>query len=612
MSKKIVLGAFIVLLVAVLSVFTGCKIVDDSSAEKTYHVSYDLNGAAMLSEDATLDKDLPEGSIIEFNQELYDQLSNFNLIFPPVNQEVDYFEINGEKYGKGSTYKVNSDVTIKLIFKPCEGYHWVTKDLNGGTYIDSRSEEMDKVSCYSTINLYDLSLFIVPPTGKVWDGAMINDERYYVGDSVTITEDSTMKYFWKDKMTLDDFEYREEDKKIIITGVKDENIKGIEIPEGVSRIDDYAFSNCKSLNSVFMPNTVTSLGDGVFMECTSLKYAVLSTKLDTLSSGLFSNCSSLANVYIPTNVKRIESFAFSGCSSLKKIQVSNKTEFIGDCAFADCDSANYTEYENGLYLGSFDNPYLIYMKPLNKEITDIRFNAKTKFIHSNAFEECNSLNNVVIPEHIISIGSSAFKNCMALSNITIPNSVKFLGVYAFSGCTAIKKITIPESITVIEQGLFNGCTLLEEVDIPDSVTEIGVSAFFGCKALKEINLPDNLMDIGDMAFSSCSSLTSIVIPNKIEQIGMYTFNECTNLKNVTLPEGLKTIIFNAFEKCDELESITLPSTIEKIGREVFKDCTKLSTITFNGTKEMWDSVSKGKLWVDDESKVDIICNELGN
>lgn len=582
---------------------------DDStvlSSDKTYHVSYDLNGAFMLDENATLDKDVSKGSVIEFNKELYDSLSDLNTIFPPVNQEVDYFEIDGEKYGLGSSYTVNSDVTIKLIFKPSVGCYWVTYDLNGGSYINPA---FDHKSSLSIVYLYDVAPTIIPPEGKTLDGAIINGERHYTGEAVTIKEDSELKYLWKDKMTLSDFEYEESDGEITITGIKNDEVLGIDIPNGVTKINDWAFYGCKNVKSIIVPETVKSIGEMAFGDCPNLLYVSLSRKMNTISSGLFNNCTSLEKVYIPVNVKVIDDYAFSNCTSIKEIRFPDGIEYIGDFAFDGCTSLKFNEYEDGKYLGSLDNPYLVFMGPNSKDIKDFSIHESTRYIHSKAFEECSNLENIVFPLNLTSIGSFAFSKCTVLSNITIPNTVTFLGSYVFKKCILLTDFIIPDSITRIGNGLFNDCTGLTNITIPNTVTEIGTSAFFGCTSLNTIALPESITSIEDMAFSNCTSLTSITIPSKVEQIGMYTFSGCSSLKEVTISEGLTEIIFSAFEDCIELESITLPSTLTSIGHDAFKGCIKLSTVNYNGSEEEWNNVTKGDKWVDDLSKVNIIYSK---
>ena len=46
---------------------------------------------------------------------------------------------------------------------------------------------------------------------------------------------------------------------------------GIRIPEGVIRINEYAFRNCESLTGITIPASVTSIGDYAFENCDDLR-----------------------------------------------------------------------------------------------------------------------------------------------------------------------------------------------------------------------------------------------------------------------------------------------------------------------------------------------------
>lgn len=77
-----------------------------------------------------------------------------------------------------------------------------------------------------------------------------------------------------------------------------ESLDGINIPEGVTRIEYGAFWGCKGIDSVTIPDTVTYIGFEAFAG------------------------SDLKSVYIPANVEKIEDNAFGGRYSLEKITVS--------------------------------------------------------------------------------------------------------------------------------------------------------------------------------------------------------------------------------------------------------------------------------------------------
>lgn len=81
-------------------------------------------------------------------------------------------------------------------------------------------------------------------------------------------------------------------------------------------------------------------------------------------------------------------------------------------------------------------------------------------IGSGAFESCEDLTSVVIPNSVILIDSSAFHNCKNLTSIVIPDGVERIGNYAFRGCEAITEITIPASVSFIGWGTFWNCDRL--------------------------------------------------------------------------------------------------------------------------------------------------------
>ena len=52
------------------------------------------------------------------------------------------------------------------------------------------------------------------------------------------------------------------------------------------------------------------------------------------------------------------------------------------------------------------------------------------------------LQNIEIPNSVISINACAFSGCSSLQKIDIPNSIKDIKASAFSNCTALRKINI--------------------------------------------------------------------------------------------------------------------------------------------------------------------------
>ncbi|EKT4510741.1 leucine-rich repeat domain-containing protein [Flavobacterium psychrophilum] len=168
-------------------------------------------------------------------------------------------------------------------------------------------------------------------------------------------------------------------------------------------------------------------------------------------------------------------------------------------------------------------------------------------IGESAFEHCNNLTSVTIPNSATSIGRYAFVGCSGLISVTIPNSVTTIGDEAFFSCSGLTSITIPNSVTVIRRGVFSACSRLISVTIPNSVTDIENFAFFGCFRLTSVTIPNSVTNIKDRAFQDCTSLTSVTIPSSVTSIGNRAFYDCVALTTVncyiTMPLIINADVF---------------------------------------------------------------------
>lgn len=233
-------------------------------------------------------------------------------------------------------------------------------------------------------------------------------------------------------------------------------------------------------------------------------------------------------------------------------------------------------------------------------------------IGERAFEYCDSLTAVSIPNTITTIGTSAFDFCLSLDSITIPNSVTTIGDGAFYGCGRLTNITLPNALTRIGESAFYACEGLTRIVIPNTVTSIGAFAFSGCGNLEHILLSNSLTTINEGTFSDCGSLYNISIPNTITNIERSAFANCESLTSIIIPDSVVKIEFGAFSMCMSLTSITIGQSVDTIESCAFDHCSNLTEIITNAAiAPAIDNGPRGTFWqVPDDILIHIPCGSL--
>ena len=184
---------------------------------------------------------------------------------------------------------------------------------------------------------------------------------------------------------------------------------------------------------------------------------------------------------------------------------------------------------------------------------------KVTAIDEEAFRDCESLTEVVLPEGLKSIGYMAFDNCGLVKNS--PEGPVYINNYlvGYHGVKPIKEtaFTVKEGTTIMADGFFNNWRSLTNAILPESMKVIPNGAFEGCVALKNVTFSQQVTAIGNLAFTDCGVLREIPKLEALTTIGKRTFERCKSLESITLSKTINTIESQAFVGCEALAKITM-------------------------------------------------------
>ncbi len=203
--------------------------------------------------------------------------------------------------------------------------------------------------------------------------------------------------------------------------------KNISLPtDRTYAIKDMAFVDCR-LKSLSIPNNVTSIGSDIFYD-TDAEYEneittlTIPESVTDIAEAAFYKCVNLTSISIPNSVTTIKPRIFYGCTALK-----NENNLYG----------------NAYYIGNSSNPYLILLSAKNTDITECEINSNTKFIYDNAFNDCNSLTSITIPDNVVEINQNVFYNCTNLKTVTVNAETPPRAFSLFNNSSTLTAIYVP-------------------------------------------------------------------------------------------------------------------------------------------------------------------------
>ena len=307
----------------------------------------------------------------------------------------------------------------------------------------------------------------------------------------------------------------------------------------VTQIADFAFTDRQTILDAINVYVNGSEEDFDFEALQKAGAPLTKVKLpDTITHigiGAFAAVMTLQEINVPQALKTIGEVAFGFTLSLKSMEFTTLPKFVP-----------MVESWGDPFYGSGIETLTIHAGEINERFSDL-FDLKTLILGQNV----TRINGIEESEDWAE--GYAFEDCQKLETVILPEGLQYICNKAFSGCHALKNITIPSTVTEIGQAAFMDCTVLESITIPNKVTAISDYLFAYCPALKNVTLSNNLKSIGAGAFHSCTALTTITLPSSVTSLNSWAFTS-TNLSSLYIKAATPPTLSNT----------TLPSTITKI------------------------------------------------
>lgn len=393
----------------------------------------------------------------------------------------------------------------------------------------------------------------------------------------------------------------------------------IVIPKQATILSKYICSQNPQVTGIFIPDSVTTFEDDCFKDCPNITRVDCPDGIETISTQCFQNCESLEKVILPASLHRIKARAFKNCPVLKDLTFRSKdTEtpfYAEEEAFCKCDSLINSDITN---IAEYLIPDGARIFADNPRLTDVEVNMIGNYMFENdshlkrvviknanshkaiaaefPFGDCYSLEIVVLPEGVTSIGEKVFLTTDTssekshLANINIPNTCESIGYKAFYNSPNLRKLFIPKKMRYIGKQAF------ERSDLSELEVESGINCKLDSFAFKSSNInnesvntfclpllffdkdSNNNLIVTEQQFAKCHNITDITT----NQSTIAMFEGCKFLAKATINHGTNNTLYTKmFKDCINLVDVFInDNTITTFGESLFDGCSSLKNVTW--------------------------------
>ncbi|MBR5987330.1 MAG: leucine-rich repeat protein, partial [Clostridia bacterium] len=433
-------------------------------------------------------------------------------------------------------------------------------------------------------------------------------------------------------VTANDIEYEEKNGSYAITGISS-TAAGVVLPDmfngkKITEISKFAFQS-KDYVSVKLGKYVTLIGEHAFDSCENLKVIEMPEGLKTIGELAFNGCTALTALFVPSSVQTIGDMAFADCTALRTLRFLGDVKNIG---------ANLLYGVTMTYgsTGGANTPKSVSFLQVRSSATTLynyfwnRCNVRATKVEDlsiyRRWEECFEYKVEVDEYDDVYIEITGLKDHVCANgghgDIYIPAMiggivVRSVADKAFAGETSIRSATFEsvgnEGLSLLGQQAFSGCTLLGEVNL-GPVQIIGDGAFEGCSLLSKITassvsmISDNTSAGMAGVFAGCVNLKTIdkltgakglYATNGVIYRGAgntwdakYVYDLTGEVLNLDKATSIDVKAFDSVDK-DGVRIVNIPETLSSMPYSMLTGFTNLEEINVAGASGTFNLTGTG-------------------
>ena len=373
------------------------------------------------------------------------------------------------------------------------------------------------------------------------------------------------------------------------------NIREVVFGNDIVTIGSGSFENCFNLENIELTSSVKTIESKAFKNCCNLKFIEMKEGLLEIQECVFEKCSKINSISIPSTVNNIYNNFISNSEMLTQIDVH-----IANESYASKNGILYSkDFKSLIKCPENKSDDLVISQEteiiedyafFKSKINSVRFSTNIKKIGNKSFFGCENLKNIQVSSTFnYTLGSSSFEDCKSLETVVLGAGIEGLGDHCFKNNFNLKTIDILEEngFDFIGQSCFENCYNVESFVTPESTVELGVKAFYNCSNLKEFVFGKNITEIPNRLFYNCVNLKTVEIEGNIKKIGDSAFYNCRELKNVGNLNSVESVGSSVFYNCNDLLNISLDN-IETVSQYMFYNCSSIENISLLKVKKIED------------------------